>query len=131
MLDFGYPLSQARRKVNEMKEQLGRIRVWLKPRARRTCLECGFVALDNNELNHTDRVLLYTHLGGVGMGLPDWQKIWCAKHLWVLYETGYVGPALEGLEHELSLSRSHCPGWYKHKQGNPPQKHFTFQEKAW
>jgi hypothetical protein len=65
------------------------------------------------------------------MGLPNWQKIWCAKRLWIFYETTYVEPAFEGLEAELSKLRDDCPGWYKYKPGYPPQKHFTFQEQAW
>lgn len=114
-----------------MRKHLGKLMVRLRPRARHTCLECGFLALDNDELSHTDRVLLHTHLGGRSMGLPNWQKIWCAKHLWDFYEAGYVEPAFEGLEIELSQSRSRCTGWYKHRPGYSPQKHFTFQEWAW
>jgi hypothetical protein len=114
-----------------MKKYLGWLKVLLKPKGRRICLECGFLALDDSELSYTDRVLLETHLGGHSMGLPNWQKIWCVKHLRVLYETGYVGPTFEGLEAELSQSRRRCPGWYKHKPGYSPQKHFTFQEQAW
>ena len=83
MLDFDYPLSRTRRKVNEMKKSLGRLKVCQERSAGRTCLECGFLALDNNELSYTDRVLLHIHLGGTSMGLPNWQKIWCAKQLWV------------------------------------------------
>lgn len=114
-----------------MKKQLHKLKAWSKPRTRHTCLECGFLALDNNELSSPDRTLLHTHLGGRSMGLPDWQKIWCAKRLWVFYETTYVGPAFEGLQAELSQSRDYCPGWYKYKPGYSPQKHFAFQEQAW
>lgn len=114
-----------------MRKQLGRIKSRLQYRAKRTCLECGFLALDDRELSYTDRVLLHVHLRGQSMGLPNWERMWCAKHLWVVYESGYVGPAFEGLEAELSYSRSGCPGWYKHRPGYSPEKHFTFQEQAW
>jgi hypothetical protein len=114
-----------------MRKRFGKLKVWVKPGAKNTCLECGFLGLDDDELSYTDRILLQTHLAGQSMGLPNWEKIWCAKHLWVYYETGYVGPAFEGLEAELSRSREHCHGWYKYRPGYSPQKHFAFQEQAW
>jgi len=103
------------------------------PTRRRSCFGCGFLSPgnDNNELDTSDRVLLEVHISGHSMGLPTWENIQCSKHLWVAYDTGYVGPTFEGLETELSSSRSRCPGWYRYRHGYSPQKHFVFQEQAW
>lgn len=100
---------------------------------RRSCFGCGFLSPgnNNNELDTSDRVLLETHFSGCSMGLPAWENIQCSKHLWVTYDTGYVRPAFEGLEAELSSLRNSCLGWYKYRPGYSPQKHFVFQEQTW
>ena len=117
-----------------MKKYLGKLRIFWKIRIqRRSCFGCGFLAIgdDDNELVKSERVLLETHIGGSSMGLPAWEKIYCAKHQWFQYDIEYYEPAFEGLERELSSSRNHCPGWYSYRPGSSPKKHFDFQERTW
>lgn len=89
---------------------------------KRTCLDCGFLTIDGNEVSPADRIILSTP------GIPQNGLITsilqvnpgstnCAKHLW-------TGQVLE----EINLPREQCRGFFRYEPGHNPTKHLELQE---
>jgi len=89
-----------------------------------TCLDCGFLALDDEEVTKADRIML--HCEG-SAGLPcspeELTNLNCTRSLWVDYDLTYLGGSAQGIFDELEQERRRCVGYLKYRPGFSPSEH--------
>jgi hypothetical protein len=91
-----------------------------------TCLDCGFLALDDREVSTANRVLL----GANGeAGCPPLNKLHCTKKLWVSYDLKYFNDSREGIFDELQRRRRPCVGFLLYRPGRSPLEHRALEDK--
>ena len=84
-----------------------------------TCLECGFLALGDNEASTADRMMLCAR----GVVLPALDELHCSRSLWVFYELTYVQLDVGGIFDELGKQRRRCKGFFRYRPGWSPEGH--------
>ncbi len=88
-----------------------------------TCLDCGFLALGDEEVTRADRILL--HFGG-SAGLPcspeELTNLNCTRSLWVDYDLTYFDGSAQGIFDELEQDRRGCAGYLRYKPGFSPSE---------
>ena len=88
-----------------------------------TCLDCGFLALDDEEVTKADRIML--HCEG-NAGLPcspeELTNLNCTRSLWVDYDLNLRNSA-QGIFDELQRERRGCAGYLKYRPGFSPSEH--------
>jgi len=95
-------------------------------RHKRTCLDCGFLMIEETELIPSDRTLLGAHGKA---GLPAGALLTnCRRSLWVGYELAYGGPDLDGVFQEIEKSRKKCIGFFRYEPAFTPTQHLDLQE---
>jgi hypothetical protein len=85
-----------------------------------TCFDCGFLAMDNDEVTLSDRILLYCEGSA---GCTPVEEICCFRSLWVEYALGQVSPDSGGIFQEIKRQRRHCPGFFRYKSSWSPKEH--------
>src|SRR5437879_5577369 len=70
-----------------------------------TCLNCGFLSLEDKEVTRADRVLL--HVRGTA-GCPPLEVLGCSRFLWTDYDLTYVGTNSEAIFDEVQRDRRDC-----------------------
>ena len=85
-----------------------------------TCLDCGFLAMGDEEVSLSNRILL--HCRG-SAGCPPLEEIRCFRSLWVDYDLAYVGTNADGIFDEILMQRRHCPGFFRYKPSWSPKEH--------
>ncbi len=87
-----------------------------------TCLACGFLAVDRQELTPSERISLYCRCSAGGC--PPLDEIRCFRSLWVDLDLTYSYPyPLEEVLDEVNRSHRGCKGFFKHKPGSSPSGH--------
>lgn len=120
------PSTQRSKKTETLAKQYLRELVgFVRHPARVTCLDCGFLALQDGEVTRADRILL--HCKGTA-GLPCHPDdlpadLVCTRSLWVQYELVFGGGSHEGVFDELERDRRSCPGYLKYIPGFSPKEH--------
>ena len=85
-----------------------------------TCLDCGFLALGDNEVGEANRVLL--RMKGSG-GCPPLEKLRCFRGLWVEYDLTFIDVNAGAIFDELAKQRRDCEGFLRYKPGWSPSLH--------
>ncbi|SRR6266404_647432 len=89
-----------------------------------TCLDCGFLALGNEEVTRAERILLH---GEGSAGLPcspeELTDLNCTRSLWVDYDLTYVDGSAQGIFDELEQDRRGCAGFLRYRPGFSPSEH--------
>src|SRR6266849_319499 len=89
-----------------------------------TCLDCGFLALGDEEVTKAVRIML--HCEG-SAGLPcspeELKNLNCTRSLWVDYELTYLDGSTQGIFDELERERRGCAGYLKYRPGFSPSEH--------
>jgi hypothetical protein len=89
-----------------------------------TCLDCGFLALGDDEVTRADRILLH---GEGSAGLPcspeEITDLNCTRSLWVDYDLTYFDGSAQGIFDELEQERGCCAGFLKYRPGFSPSEH--------
>jgi hypothetical protein len=88
-----------------------------------TCTDCGFLGFGNQEVTATPRYLLA--LEGQA-GLPDITTLYCYRHLWVGYESLYVGHDDRAKVEEVNEPRR-CEGFVRYVPGFNPKEHLDLE----
>lgn len=90
-----------------------------------TCLNCGFLALSDQEVGRADRILL----AATGQaGCPPLDELQCSKKLWVNYDLLYSGLSSEGIFAELQVRRRPCTGFVKYMPYRTPREHREWED---
>lgn len=86
-----------------------------------TCLDCGFLALGQEEVDTSARILL--NCRGT-TGCPPLEYIRCFRSLWVDLDLTYPGdyPADEIFD-MIEKQQRNCKGYFKYKPGWSPAGH--------
>jgi hypothetical protein len=100
---------------------------WVRHPAGVTCLDCGFLALGDEETTSTNRILL--HARGVA-GCPPLEGLRCSRSLWVEYDLTYCGVNADALFHEVGKQRRECEGFFRYRPGWSPGGHQDLLSKA-
>lgn len=89
-----------------------------------TCLDCGFLALGDEEVTRAGRILLQ---GEGRAGLPcsreELTDLNCTRSLWVNYDLTYYRSSAQGIFDELKRERRGCVGYLKYRPGFSPSEH--------
>ena len=85
-----------------------------------TCLDCGFLHLDGNEVCKASRIELGCRETAGG---PALEKIQCFSKLWLEYDLIYFGFCAEGKFNELEKHRHDCEGFFAYRPGWSPSGH--------
>lgn len=85
-----------------------------------TCLDCGFLAIGDEEVSSSNRILLYCRGSA---GCPPLEGIRCFRALWLDYDLAYVGMNADGIFDEILKQRRHCPGIFRYKPSWSPKEH--------
>ena len=87
-----------------------------------TCLECGFLALDDKEVSTADRIRL--HMRGTAGGCPSLEKLCCFRSLWVNFDLSYCGvPPADEIFDMVQKSQRNCKGFFRYRSGWSPSGH--------
>ena len=92
-----------------------------------TCLDCGFLALGDAEVNKRDRVLFAVR--GVA-GCPPVGALRCSRSLWVDYDLLYYRPNAAAIFEEIETDRRQCKGFHRYQEGYSPREHLDLLSKA-
>lgn len=92
-----------------------------------TCLDCGFLALGDAEVNKANRVLFAVR--GVA-GCPPVGALRCSRSLWVDYDLLYYRPDAAAIFEEIETDRSQCKGFHRYQEGYSPRDHLDLLSKA-
>jgi len=86
-----------------------------------TCLDCGFLSLEQQEVNTSERILL--HCRGTA-GCPPLEYLRCFRSLWVDLDLAYPGgyPANDIFDKVLKQQRN-CKGYFRYRPGWSPSGH--------
>ncbi len=89
-----------------------------------TCLNCGFLALGDEEVTKADRIMLHSE-GSAGLPCsPDeLTNLNCTRSLWVDYDLTYNSDSVQGIFEELEQDRRGCAGYLKYRPGFSPSEH--------
>lgn len=85
-----------------------------------TCLECGFLALNDREVSKADRVLLAC---SGEAGCPPLNQLRCVRKLWVNYDLQNFENSRDGLFEEIQQRRRPCEGFLRYRPGWSPDEH--------
>src|SRR6267154_164816 len=89
-----------------------------------TCLDCGFLALDDEEVTKAGRILLQ---GEGNAGLPcspeELTNLNCTRSLWVDYDLTYFDGSARGIFDELEHDRRGRAGYLRNRPGFSPSEH--------
>ena|SRR5216684_8653747 len=89
-----------------------------------TCLNCGFLALGDEEVTRADRIMLHCE-GSAGLPCsPDeLTNLNCTRSLWVDYDLTYLDGSAQGIFDELEQDRRRCAGYLKYRPCFSPGEH--------
>jgi hypothetical protein len=86
-----------------------------------TCLDCGFLALEQQEVDTSDRILL--HCRGAG-GCPPLEYLRCFRSLWVELDLVYFGGyPPDDIFDTVVKQRRNCKGYFRYRPGWSPSGH--------
>src|SRR6266849_5049259 len=89
-----------------------------------TCLDCGFLALGDEEVTRADRIMLHcAGSAGAPCSPEELKNLNCTRSLWVDYELTYLDGSAEGIFDELQRERRGCAGYLKYRPGFSPSEH--------
>lgn len=92
---------------------------------KRTCLNCGFLTIQDSELSRPAQIMLGSR--GVSAVMPTHpEQTRCFKNLWD-YDLTYIGDTFDGVIEEIELSRDNCPGFVTYEAGFTPAQHLEAQ----
>jgi len=86
-----------------------------------TCIDCVFLAMGDEEVTFSNRILLLCR--GRAGGCPPLEEIRCFRSLWIDYDLVYVGTVADGIFDEILRQRRHCPGFFRYKPSWSPKEH--------
>jgi len=86
-----------------------------------TCLRCGFLGFNDEELVTSSRILLSDEGSAEH---PPLNEVRCTRALWVDYDLRNFEDARKGIFHELHKRRRPCEGFLRYTPGLPPSKHW-------
>jgi hypothetical protein len=86
-----------------------------------TCLNCGFLALGQHEVDSAARILL--HCRGTA-GCPPLEELLCLRSLWVDFNLTYSGsPPADEIFDMVQKQQRNCKGFFRYKPGWSPRDH--------
>jgi len=89
-----------------------------------TCLDCGFLALGNEEVTRADRIMLHSEgRAGLPCSPEELTNLNCTRSLWVDYDLTYFDGSVQGIFDELERERRGCAGYLKYRPGFSPSEH--------
>lgn len=93
-----------------------------------TCLDCGFLAIGQQEVDTSDRILL--HCRGTA-GCPPLEKLMCFRSLWVYFDLTYCGvPPADEIFDMVQKQQRNCKGYFRYMPGWSPSGHQELLLKA-
>lgn len=91
----------------------------------KTCLDCGFLTIQDRELSRPQRITLGTRGKSAVMPAHS-EQTRCFKDLWD-YDLHYSGDTFDGVIEEIERSRDDCPGFELYEPGFTPEQHLENQ----
>lgn len=86
-----------------------------------TCLDCGFLALGQQEVDTSTRILL--HCRGTA-GCPPLENLRCFRSLWIDLDLTYFGgPPTDEIFDMVEKQQRNCKGYFRYKPGWSPTGH--------
>lgn len=92
---------------------------------KKTCLDCGFLTIQNRVLSRPQRIMLSTRGRSAVMPAHP-EQIRCFKNLWD-YDLHYSGDTFDGVIEEIERGRDDCPGFEPYGAGFTPEQHLENQ----
>lgn len=91
----------------------------------KTCLDCGFLTIQNKEISHPQRIMIGTE--GKSASMPsNYEQTRCFKDLWE-YDLHYIGNSFDGVIDEIKINRNSCRGFIPYEPGFTPEQHIEIQ----
>ncbi len=89
-----------------------------------TCLDCGFLALGDEEVTRAGRIMLHCEgKAGLPCSPEELTNLNCTRSLWVDYDVMYKRDSVQGIFDELEQDRRGCTGYLKYRPGFSPSEH--------